>query len=967
MEDNPKKAKKPQLLKAITENEENEETPSTLSNPEITEKIEKYFKSEIFGTNSYKRKNFLFLSKTVLIYISGLTFKILNLKTKTEKIFHSISGGGIGCIEIHPSKKYFAIGEKYQNLKNPKTSNPSKNPKKPETPNIFIYSYPSLKLCKTLKNGTERSYNCLTFSNSGKNLASIGNAPDYSLIIWSWSSEIPILRVKAFSQEIYDIQFSAFDENFLVSCGMAHIKFWKMAETFTGLKLKGEIGKFGQIELSDISAVCVLEDGKVVSGSESGDLLLWEGNFIKAVLKAGCGDCARRGEEREVRGKGVCFCRETDFRCHKGNIESLKILSGDFLISAGEDNFVKIWDIKEIENIIEDNEGFGYITPLKIINIQKNQNFTKIETILKNKKNDKKSETKKTEENIEINEEEKFEEIHNLEMDLNFENKKNLKIKESIENLPKNENLENNEMFQKQHIINIQTQFTDDSILFLQNAKGSIITLKFKKENLKKLSKNQKNNKIVKISKNYEIFKQKIIHEFPAGKIVSTSFFEDKIFLGYSEGICLEFNKKEKMTKSRKLDFYGITSICSFDENLLVGNKKGILTLFSENFEILDFLKVFDQPLNEILTEGNFIICVAKNEIFILSINLEKKNQTEKIFQGQYLYKIEKTSISSISLKSKNLFIGLQNGEIRKIDILKIDPKKNEKNFQIKKNLLNEKKGILKMAEFQKPKQDENDIKFVLNDKIEEIDVEWDSLCIRSILCYEEESEIPKISEKEENFENLKKSRFSENTNKNEFLRNFGDFEQDERVIVSSEGEFIGFVYLIKISEDLKNSENYLQKEKNLDKIIVRPLRIIQTRKKIITKMVYSKNEEKAIFGYEDGILEIRNKKNLGEIFIRTFGHDKINGSIFYINADFVRNSLFSVGNDCSLVFYDLEKKMNEEFFGFENIFFEEKIEDFLGDFEKIENCVNGYSLQQEKIQAVEDKKKKIVNCIKRI
>ena len=36
-----------------------------------------------------------------------------------------------------------------------------------------------------------------------------------------------------------------------------------MAQTFTGLKLQGDIGKFGQVELSDISGYCELPDGKV--------------------------------------------------------------------------------------------------------------------------------------------------------------------------------------------------------------------------------------------------------------------------------------------------------------------------------------------------------------------------------------------------------------------------------------------------------------------------------------------------------------------------------------------------------------------------------------------------------------------------------------------------------------------------------------------------------------------------------
>lgn len=66
---------------------------------------------------------------------------------------------------------------------------------------------------------------------------------------------------------------------------MGHIKFWKVAETFTGLKLKGLIAKFGQVELSDVVSYYIFQDGKVLSGTEYGKLLLWEGNLIKVVIQ----------------------------------------------------------------------------------------------------------------------------------------------------------------------------------------------------------------------------------------------------------------------------------------------------------------------------------------------------------------------------------------------------------------------------------------------------------------------------------------------------------------------------------------------------------------------------------------------------------------------------------------------------------------------------------------------------------
>lgn len=49
-----------------------------------------------------------------------------------------------------------------------------------------------------------------------------------------------------------------------VHAGTGHIRFWSMARTFTGLKLQGNIGKFGNEELSDVSGYADLPDGKVL-------------------------------------------------------------------------------------------------------------------------------------------------------------------------------------------------------------------------------------------------------------------------------------------------------------------------------------------------------------------------------------------------------------------------------------------------------------------------------------------------------------------------------------------------------------------------------------------------------------------------------------------------------------------------------------------------------------------------------
>lgn len=55
-------------------------------------------------------------------------------------------------------------------------------------PNIYIYEYPSLRLYRILKKGTENLYANIEFSRTGTKLASIGGSPDYTLTVWDWAN-----------------------------------------------------------------------------------------------------------------------------------------------------------------------------------------------------------------------------------------------------------------------------------------------------------------------------------------------------------------------------------------------------------------------------------------------------------------------------------------------------------------------------------------------------------------------------------------------------------------------------------------------------------------------------------------------------------------------------------------------------------------------------------------------------------
>ncbi|DAZ98772.1 TPA: hypothetical protein N0F65_003988 [Lagenidium giganteum] len=301
--------------------------------------------SDMCGLDAAKRHIVHFLEPAregvhggVLLMAVGNTVQLLTLALsgpttpgiERSNILHrqylfGTGGSGVGCLAVHPTRRFFAVGEK--GVK----------------PNISIYRYPSPKVCRVLRNGTEFAYNSVVFSQDGDKLASVGASPDFLLTVWNWRSEQTILRCKAFGQEVFSVQFAPTDNGFLTTSGIGHIRFWKMASTFTGLKLQGDIGKFGKSELSDIEAFCVLPDKKVLSGTERGMLLLWDGNFIKCEIMTSRRHLPHNGAINVV------------------NYEADRAM----IVTAGKDGFVKFWTFDSIDRADVPPDDVVALVPIK--------------------------------------------------------------------------------------------------------------------------------------------------------------------------------------------------------------------------------------------------------------------------------------------------------------------------------------------------------------------------------------------------------------------------------------------------------------------------------------------------------------------------------------------------------------------------------------------------------------------------
>lgn len=247
---------------------------------------------------------------------------------------------------MHPSRAYFAVAERGN------------------VPAIYIYAYPSLDVLHVLLDGTERSFSDVGFSLSGEKLVSVGSFPDFLLTVWDWQNSRLVLRTKAFGQEVFNARFNPDDDGKLTTSGTGHIRFWRMALTFTGLKLQGAIGKFGRVDLSDIHAFAELPDGKVVSGCEGGWLLLWDGGLIKTQIG--------RLDAPPPQGAKQSDGPPASGGAHDAAVHVVKLdRELGIFVTGGDDGCVRLWDFRSVDtsDMLPDGVSIPGCFPLGEVNL----------------------------------------------------------------------------------------------------------------------------------------------------------------------------------------------------------------------------------------------------------------------------------------------------------------------------------------------------------------------------------------------------------------------------------------------------------------------------------------------------------------------------------------------------------------------------------------------------------------------
>ena len=80
---------------------------------------------------------------------------------------------------------------------------------------------------------------------------------------------------------MYNVSFSKTDSSLITTSGDGHINFWRIVTTGSGVKIDMTRGMFNNKPVTDIESFVQLGDGKIVTGCEWGNLLLWEHGAVK--------------------------------------------------------------------------------------------------------------------------------------------------------------------------------------------------------------------------------------------------------------------------------------------------------------------------------------------------------------------------------------------------------------------------------------------------------------------------------------------------------------------------------------------------------------------------------------------------------------------------------------------------------------------------------------------------------------
>ncbi|KAF5282186.1 hypothetical protein FQR65_LT02883 [Abscondita terminalis] len=274
-----------------------------------------------YGYDCKRIYNLVVLDEITLLFASGNFLHFFNVNTRKLSFRRSEFDNGIVLFQKNPSAEYshFAVGE---------------------SSDVIIYEWTSLKKVNLIRCNAKGSVISLTYNLNGKLLLSHTGAPDYCCFVLDWLTATVLFKSSS-KTAIHRVQFSSYHHNRFTCFGPDSIKFWMISQTFTGLKVQGQEGKFDQTNTSSILCTYHMPDDTILSGSEWGNILVWKDSYINFEIE-----------------------RKMKKYCHDAPITQF-FFEDDELWTVSMDGHIKLWYYNKINSTkLDHDHRFVSVEPI---------------------------------------------------------------------------------------------------------------------------------------------------------------------------------------------------------------------------------------------------------------------------------------------------------------------------------------------------------------------------------------------------------------------------------------------------------------------------------------------------------------------------------------------------------------------------------------------------------------------------
>ena len=309
------------------------------------------------------------------------------------------------------------------------------------------------------------------------------------------------------------------------------------------------------------------------------------------------------------------------------------------------------------------------------------------------------------------------------------------------------------------------------------------------------------------------------------------------VVVGFESGLMKSY--RFKMSKSAKWQVKSKSDLIqhfSLPSKLFIEGRNFTEKIEHNDHELvgLQTLKIFSSAVTHMVADeaqNTIVFRSADHELFFMKTRTSKSKGLEVV--PLFLLQLS-TQIRDFRFHAggRRLMFSLSTGLVLSVQVPGDSEIDNRRNFliELKDPRLDTRVARMTMMEFQKPQLDENDLFYVLNGSTGEENIEWDPEAISVILEVENKASLGELGrliraqiEECQQIEEQVKEESSKNSEKDmedpsssevspepepavpiESVKigdqvDFGELEKKDLVLVGSEGNFLGYLYVLEI------------------------------------------------------------------------------------------------------------------------------------------------------------------------